>query len=344
MLTAKQIKFLREELATAKNPLFFYDGDGDGLASFLLLYKMHREGKSYSLRTTSVLDDKFLRKVDEWQPDKIFILDIPIVTQEFLDGAKRPVFWIDHHPVLDRKKVHYFNPRIKDPDVYIPTSRLCWQITTRKEDLWIAATGCLADWYMPNFIGKFVKEYPQFLPKKFGLARTVFKEKVGMLVKMFFFLLKGHSSDINKAIKVLSRINSPDEIFNQETAQGKFLYKHFEKINQKYEVLLSKAKESVTRSKLILFFYSEDHWSFTANLANELVANYPKKYVIIARRKSGKVKCSLRGENVVSPLKDALQPIRGVGGGHPNACGAVIDEEDWDQFLEIFKERIKTKK
>ena len=45
MLTAKQIKFIREELATAKNPLFFYDDDPDGLCSFLLFYKIHREGK-----------------------------------------------------------------------------------------------------------------------------------------------------------------------------------------------------------------------------------------------------------------------------------------------------------
>ena len=345
MLTQKQIKFLRKELATAKNPLFFYDGDGDGLASFLLLYRIHREGKSFALRTTSVLDDRFLRKVEEWQPDKIFVLDIPIVTQEFIDKAKKPIFWIDHHPPLDRKNVHYFNPRIKEPDAYIPTSRMAWQVSTRKEDLWIATAGCLADWYMPNFISKFAKKFPQYLPRKFGLARTVFKEKVSELVKLFFFLQKGSSSDITKSVKVLSRINSPDEIFKQETPQGNFLYKRFMKINEKYEILLDKTKKSVKRGKLILFFYAEDQWSFTANLANELVANYPKKVVIIARKKSGKVKCSLRGKNILVPLKEALEPFENSGGGgHPNACGAVIDEEDWDGFLKIFKEKIKGKK
>ena len=51
MLTTKQIKFLREELATAKNPIFFYDADGDGLAAFLLLYRIHREGKGIAIRT-----------------------------------------------------------------------------------------------------------------------------------------------------------------------------------------------------------------------------------------------------------------------------------------------------
>ena len=75
MLTKKQAQFIRDELATAKNPLFFYDGDGDGLASFLLLYRINREGKGIALRTASRVDGLSLRKIDELNPDKVFVLD-----------------------------------------------------------------------------------------------------------------------------------------------------------------------------------------------------------------------------------------------------------------------------
>jgi single-stranded DNA-specific DHH superfamily exonuclease len=341
MLTSKEVEFVREELETAKNPLFFHDGDGDGLGSFLILYRINREGKSYSLNTTSCLNIDFIRKVDELNPDKIFVLDIPLMTQEFVDKVKRPIFWIDHHPVQEIKKVHYYNPRKKDENAYIPTSRMAYQISQKPEDLWLATAGCLADFYMPDFIDEFIKKYPKWLEKKEDLPTMLFKRPVGKLAKLLFFLQKGPTSDVRKSIKILTRIKSPDEIFKQETSQGKFIYKRFIKINEKFEELLKEAKKEINRSKLILFFYPDNRWSFTANLANELSGLYQNKFVIIARRKDDLVKCSLRGKNVLTILKKALIGINGSGGGHPVSCGAVIDTVDWDKFIENLKKEMK---
>ncbi len=342
MLTPKQVEFLREELKTAKNPLFIHDDDADGLCSFLILYRIHREGRGLIFKTAPKLDKRTIPKVEEINPDKIFVLDIPIVEQEFIDLAKRPIFWIDHHPPLDRKNVHYFNPRLKDPDAYIPTTRMAWQVSQNPDDLWIATAGSLADYHLPDFIDSFIERYPQFLPKKEDLPTTIFKTPTNRLVKLFFFLLKGPSSEVRKSVKILTRITSPEEIFNQETPAGKFLFKRFEQINEKYEHLLEKAKKEVTSSKLFIFNYTEDHWSFTANLANELTALYPQKVILIVRKKSGEMKCSLRaGVPILEPLQRALVGIQGYGGGHPNACGAVIKEEDWTQFLENLKTELK---
>ena len=341
MLTPKQVKYLREELATAKNPIFFYDADGDGLASFLLLYRMHREGKGIAIRTSHDLDKLFLRKIQELQPDKVFILDIPLVPHKFFDKVKVPTFWIDHHNPQNPKNCKYYNPRIKNANAYIPTSRMCWQISTRKEDLWIATAGSLADYAMPSFINSFIKQYPQLLKKKYDLAKTIFKNPVGELVKLFFFLQKGQTNEVRKSIKILSRINSPQEIFEEQTSQGKFLNRRFVNINKAYLELLKDAKKQVTRSKLVLFYYAENKMSFTANLANELAGTYPKKCILITRKKDDLMKCSLRGKNVIEPLQQALQDVMGRGGGHPDACGAVINVQDWDRFLEQFKVAIK---
>jgi len=342
MLTQKQVKFLQEELQTAKNPLFLYDSDGDGLCAFLVLYRIHHEGKGYRVAASSKVDMNLMRKVEELNPDKIFILDMPLLDQEFVDKVKRPIFWIDHHKPQDIKKVHYFNPCIKNPQAYVPTTRMAWQISDREEDIWIAAAGCLADWYMPEFIDKFIEKYPHLLDKKEDLAAVLFKRPVGKLVKLFFFLQKGPSSEVRKSIQILARIKSPDEIFKQETAAGRFLYKRFEKIDQKYEEVLLEAKKKITRSKFAVFTYTSAQWSFTTNIANELAALYPQKIVIIARQKSGEMKCSLRAqEPILESLTKALQGIKGRGGGHPNACGAVIEEQDWKQFLQNFKRELK---
>jgi alanyl-tRNA synthetase len=218
---------------------------------------------------------------------------------------------------------------------------MAWQVSKNEEDLWIATAGCLADWYMPSFINKFIEKYPSFLSKKKDLSKTVFHSPVGKLVKLLFFLQKGPTSEVRKSVRILTRIKSPNEIFKQTTPAGKFLYKRFKSINLMYEELLTEAKKGVTRSKVLVFYYTEKKWSFTANLANELMARYQKKMVIITRNKSGEMKCSLRGKNVVVYLKKALEGVEGRGGGHPDACGAVIKEEDWDKFLTQFKEALK---
>jgi single-stranded DNA-specific DHH superfamily exonuclease len=341
MLTKKQITQLRGELKTAKNPLFIHDGDADGLGAFLLLYRMYREGRSTAMTGSSVVDIRMMRKVEELNPDKIFILDVPVVQQDFIDAANRPIFWVDHHPPLDRHNITYFNPRIKDPDAYVPTTRMAWQVSNNSNDLWIAAAGTLADWSMPNFIGKFIKKYPSYLAKKEDLPTTVFKRPVGKLVKFLFFIQKGPSNEVRKSIKVLTRIEHPDEIFKETTPSGKFLHKRFKQINGMYENLLKKANKSVTRSRLVLFYYTEQQWSFTANLANELSGRHQDKFIIIARNKSGEMKCSLRGKDVLTYLQNALQGVEGRGGGHPDACGAVVKEEDWETFLANFKAGLK---
>src|SRR3989338_3246209 len=228
MLTEKQIAFLREELQNAKNPLFIHDDDADGLCSYLLLYKIHKEGKESILKSSSTLKADHMKRVDEFNPDKIFILDIPVVEQEFNDQANRPIVWIDHHQPLDLKKVHYFNPRIKEPDAYVPTTYMAWQVSQNKDDMWIAAEGGLADHALPDFLPEFKERYPHLLSKGKDINDIVYHEPVGILVKMIFFLLKGPTSEVRNSIKALLKIQSPDEILEQKSPTGKFLYKRFQ--------------------------------------------------------------------------------------------------------------------
>ena len=112
MLTKEQIDELRKELEDCHRPLIFFHDDADGLSSFLLFYRFIKDGKGIVLKAPPELGEEFAKKVEEYQPDKVFILDKPKVSQEFLDNVKCKVIWIDHHMPVSRYKVKYYNIRI----------------------------------------------------------------------------------------------------------------------------------------------------------------------------------------------------------------------------------------
>lgn len=344
MLSEPEIALLRSELLSSERPLFFYDDDPDGLCAFLVLYKFCQKGKGVMLKSVPNLDISYLRKVDEFQPDKIIALDIPKIDEDFLQAVKVPLFWIDHHqPVpVSLPNIHYSNPRVADPHSYVPTSSMAFQVSERDEDMWIATIGTIYDWSMPYFIDRFVAKYPHLLPAKKDLADAKYAQPLSVLISAVAFLLKGPSSDVLKNVKILSRIRQPEEILQQTTSAGRYLYKYYEKINKEYRQQLEDAKNKVTRSKMLIYYYSEKKWAFTADLANELITLYPQKIVIIVRHKGEQMKCSLRAKvDIHDALERALVGIKGYGGGHEQACGAVIHEQDWDRFLENFKKEMK---
>ena len=342
MIPKKQIEQIRDELRHCKRPIFFFHDDPDGLCSFLLCYRFIREGKGVVIKTHPKIGSMFTRLVEEYGADKVFVLDIAMVEQDFIDNVGVPVVWVDHHEPQDMKNVKYFNPRIGKNE-NIPPSRVLYDVV--EQDLWIAMAGCVGDWYMPDFKDEFCKKYPDLMDASIEKAEdALFNTKLGELVKMLSFNLKGKTQEVMKSAKVLTRIDDPHEILNQTTPRGKFIHKKYLKVKEVYEELLEKAEGKKTKSRILLFNYRDDKLSLTKEIANEMIYKHPEKIVIIAREKSGEMKCSLRsGKKVVlaKMLEKALVGIEGYGGGHEQACGAVIKKKDFKQFLMNLRMELK---
>ncbi|HLG23898.1 MAG TPA: DHH family phosphoesterase [Candidatus Nanoarchaeia archaeon] len=342
-LSEKQLIQIKDHLDNCKNPLFFFDDDQDGLCSFLQFYRYKKEGKGSIVKTTPKVDSFFLKKVEEYNPDKIFILDMAIVEQDFLDEVKVPVVWIDHHGPFERHKVHYFNPRVSNQKDNHPTSYLCYQVL--KQDKWIAALGCVADWFLPPFIEEFKKEYPDLVDYDFkSPGDIIYNTKLGDLIRIFSFVLKGRTTDVMKSIKTLTRIESPYEILNNETSQGKFINKRFNEINKMFLPLQKEVLSVLKKSdeKLAVYIYRDDSTSFTSDLGNEAIYRNPEKIILIGRERSGQMKCSLRSTEVILPplVEKALIGLSGYGGGHEHACGLNVAKEDFDEFVKRLREMI----
>ncbi len=341
--TGIDYKKIREELDMCKKPLFLYHDDADGLSSFLLLYRYKKEGQGFIVKQTPVIDERFLRKVEEYQPDKIFIVDIARVEDSFTDNVHVPIIWIDHHGPYDAGKTKYFNPRLKDPSLNLPASYLCYKVV--EQDLWVAMTGIVGDWvYHEETYKKFAEEYADLLSVDVKTPeKALFDTKIGEMAKIFNFVLKGDVKSALQCAKVLTRIKDPYEIFNQTTSQGKYIWKKYKKVADMYDSLLADAKKSESDEKVILFKYYEDKTSFTGEVANELLYRNPEKIIIIARMKGGEAKCSVRsGKNIILPplLEKAMMNLGGRSGGHEHACGAVLPEENLKELIENIKKEI----
>ncbi len=345
MLSEKEVANLKDILAHAKQPLIFFHDDPDGLASFLLFYRTIKEGRGYCVKAYPQITTNFIRHVETYDPDMVFILDIAMVDQEFIDGINKPIHWIDHHGPLQRERVKYYNPRVTTGE-NVPTPILCWQIMgdQRPEDLWIATTGAIGDWYFPKYAKEFQAQRPDILPPEITTVQeAMFNSTLGKLIKVFSFNLKGSTSEVNKSVRILTRIENPDEILKQTTPRGKLIWKKYEKINEIYEQMLQKIVQGVTDDKILVYTYSDDKLSLTKDLSNELLYKYPDKLIVLGREKDGELRCSLRSGpqwNIAKALEKSLIGIQGYGGGHEQACGAGIKKEDFKQFLENMRREL----
>ena len=185
----------REMLSHATRPLFFHDDDCDGVTSFIMCYQYCKEGTGVCVKQSPILQESYLRKVEELHPDLIVVLDKPDIAPEFLDGVRQPVLWIDHHQPRTElaqryPNVTYLNPRIWDDADNRPTSYWSYRIT--HANLWLATVGSVADWHMPDYLKEFDAKYPGFLPEKYAKVEDLYLgSRLGQLIKVLQFNLKG---------------------------------------------------------------------------------------------------------------------------------------------------------
>ncbi len=338
MLTKEQIYELREHLEKAQNPLFFFDNDNDGLISFLLLRRFIDRGKGVVIRSFPALDKSYYKKVIELNSDYIFILDKPIVSDEFLEKAKAdniPVVWIDHHDIKKPDIEHYYNPFLNDRTSE-PVSYLSYKITNRKEDIWLALIGCISDAYLPDFYKDFEKEYPELGKKNPKSAFDVlYGSEIGKIASIMDFSLKDSVTNVVNMTKFFIGVKGPNDIL-EENAKTNNILKKYKEINVKYQALITKARKSVGK-KLLFFQYGGD-LSLSSNISNKLIYEFPDKIIVVVYVKEDFANISLRGKDVKKITLKAIAGIEGAtGGGHNDATGAKVSVE----HLHLFRKRIE---
>jgi len=339
MLSEEQIKDIREHLEKAQNPLFFFDNDADGLTSFLLLRRCTGRGKGVAIKSFPELNASYTRKIYELKPDYVFVLDKPVIAQGFLDevhSLNLPLVWIDHHdvtaPEIENKEIYYYNGFLQDKKSE-PVSYLCYKITDKKEDLWLALVGCIGDGFLPDFASDFENQYDELWGENIKTAfKALYTTEIGKISRILSFALKDRTSKVVAMLRYLIQAQGPMDILDEQKAHS--ILQRYNQINSKYSRLIEKAK-IFARGKLLFFQYGGE-LSLSADIANELFFLYPEKIIVVAYIKGTKANISLRWEKDIRKITlKAIENLEGAtGGGHEHATGAQVSVEDLPKFKE----------
>lgn len=351
MLTQEQVEEILAHLERAQNPIFFYDNDADGLCSFLILRRFLGRGKGVAVRSYPDLNLQYARKARELKADYVFILDKPAVSKEFvaeIDSYQLPMVWIDHHDVPTPDFFGISNLRIYNPTKNSgkdkgsePVTYLAYNLTKRKEDLWLAVVGCISDHYLPDFSEEFAREYPEYwgreIKKPFD---AYYRTEIGKVAQAFNFGLKDSITNTVGFQNFLAGCKSPAEVFSEKPENQAFRKKYRE-IRKKYDSLLLKAKQNDEKS--IIFFEYGGDLSISSDLSNELSYIYPNKFVAVAYISGAITNISLRGKGVKKILGRIIPKFEGAsGGGHEDAVGARVRTSDLSKFKDALGGEIES--
>jgi single-stranded DNA-specific DHH superfamily exonuclease len=334
MLSQEKIKIIRDFLENCSNPLFFFDNDQDGLCSYLLLRRKYGKGNGIPVKN-SPMGKEYFRRVSEFNPDMIFILDQPNVDDEFFESVAElnlPVVWIDHHETnLENIPdfVEYFNPLYGKSSENVPVTYLCSKIVNDKKELWISVIGCISDKFYPDFYSEFYKMFPDLGVDSKEPFEIFYNSQIGKIARMLGFGLKDRTTNVMKMIRFLIKVKSPSEVL-EATKENILLHRRFEKLNVYFEKLFSKAKNVEIENNILFFVYAGET-SMSADLSNKLSYLFLDKLICVCYVNGLKVNASLRGINIRERILKLLKDIpNSRGGGHENAVGLQIDKENLD--------------
>jgi single-stranded DNA-specific DHH superfamily exonuclease len=349
MISQKQIEEIREHLEKAQNPIFLFDNDPDGLCSFLLLRRYIGRGKGFPVKSFPGLTDSYVRKVNELNADYVFILDKPVVDEDFFKEIEKtnvPVVWIDHHKLQQKVPpfVNYYNS-LKNSEGGEPVTYMSYKISDKKEDLWIALIGCISDMFFPEFYSDFKKKYPDLAINSDNAPEVLYKSVIGKMCRIMSFALKDRTTNVISMIRFLIESETPYDIL-EKNSKNYNMHKRFEQIDRKYQKFLNKAREVEKNSdnKNILFFQYGGDLSISSDISNELKYDFPEKVVVVAYVIGAKTNISVRGKKIREKVLDVIKNLEdATGGGHEDAVGARVKTEDLERFRNNLENMIDSK-
>jgi len=307
-----------------------YDCDGISSAAILMIYLKNNKKQFENISTRVNEKKEELIKLSKKYDSAIF-LDLGYINEENIKAFKN-VLIIDHHvPKKYDKNIIYINPRIENPKIYQPTSYITQKIFGNEKTEWISLIGIIGDMAFSD---------TKDILRKYKInQRNWEKKKIGICAKVLdaVKVIKREKGATEAANFIAENYNHGPNILIRKYSKEYKTYK-----NELKRLIMDFNKNKILIGKNFLFYEVKSKYAFSSTLATVISnrKNLKNKVLVIAQKTNEKIKVSLRGN--ITDLNDFAKRIliglNGFGGGHPNAAGIVLnDEESYKAFLDRLK-------
>lgn len=369
----KKILEVRESILEANSPLMLFDSDTDGTTSYLQLKKLKKSIIGYPLSKDIERQKELITGID-FDYDLVILFDIPFMEDEVLElfnGKK--IIWADHHPtnskeLIEKYDILHLNPLNYDENDNRPSSFLAYRVSGLEENLFYAALGSVADFYLLDVLKDFYNKFPN----EFNLLFKITDEK---RVEIFDFIDKYPFNDektrderaywikyltygsrliewknlidflyklkdkeeMIRALRMIEKMSPIDIRVEMNCGKG-ILFEDYIHMTKKYKKILKKALDKA-KERYFIFEYKSG-LGYTKTLSEELSFLLEKTDVVLVcfiKDGGSSYHCSIRGKNTIvnEIVVDAINGLDGRAGGHPYAAGVSVSKEDFP----VFKER-----
>ncbi len=310
-------------LLSLKECSLVYHSDADGVCSAALLakllgnkIKMVSPNDSYGIRIT----DRLLEEINGHE--SCIFVDLAVNQWDY--GKIRPeTLVIDHHATkkdLNREGFIHINPRIKNPETYIPASRLVYELLREMDKgmekyAWIAAVGTLGDKGSLKGMAVSGKEDLKFLADVIEANKGV----------------RGINGII-KCYKIFAGAQTPQDVTDSGLIKT---YHRFQKALDDTETDFKYHSEHF-RKKNAYLYKVYNKYKITSTLSTVLSEKEPDAAFFIYKKDkvlSMSARCQSQRINVAE-LMERLSRGIGTGGGHPPAAAANVPLKNSDKFME----------
>ncbi len=325
------IKFLNNLKEEDKIEIITHkDCDGICSASLLKIFLKNRGILPYKIEAKDIsLENLTL------EGDKIIFLDLTMeVLSPLIQKTKnKKILVIDHHPFTEYpKNIIFYNPRAKEPHIYLPASFLVYDIVKKIDNTiekykWIAGVGIIGDKGEINN-----EECKKFVDR--------LKEK-----KLLYNL-----AEIISAIEIVygekGCLECIDKLSESETPKEALLkLSNLSLAKQELENILKKIEKNKKEKKGIIIIDASSEYGITSLAASRLAEKYKDKIVIAySKKEDGKVRISGRSNGIIDIGKvfyEIAEEMNAQGGGHEQAAGAEVkNEEEFERFIEKVIEKV----
>lgn len=314
--------------------------DNDSICSATIMYRLLETYNKVEVKLI-VSDLNFSvsenvgNEIKKYKPDYIVIVDLADVSLDLLLKMRKTaqVLIIDHHKPKGYVRISYVNPRIYDPEIYLPATYLCYRIYQKflkpKEILWIAGVGTLSDMgmkYCNDLFASIKTNYKDLIGDIPNIDEVLFdKSELGKLAKIFDSArvvdgIKGSVLALNTLVKTID--------YNDVLGgKSKKLLEDYTIVEKEFNRLVNDFQKK-KKSKRLVLYEIKSKYNMKSPLSSYL-SKLMLKEVLVIYQKSGKfIEVSFRrGKMCVIDLNElAIKSIdkipESTGGGHPVASGA----------------------